>query len=93
MTQFDGDLDFDFGFTTVSEEELEAVRIVQEQASELEAQLVTVDSRAKALYEAVLPLINNLKINPEKDYIYWPNRVEKLEAFAQKLTDIMNGEQ
>ena len=35
---------------------------------------------------------NKLKANPEKDYIYWPNRYEKIDAFADKLYKIMNGE-
>ena len=34
----------------------------------------------------------DLKANPEKDYIYWPNRYEKLDAFADKLHQILSGE-
>ena len=45
-------------------------------------------AKAQLLYDAVVPLINNLKANPEKDYIYWPNRYEKLDAFADKLHQI-----
>jgi hypothetical protein len=44
------------------------------------------------LYDMVVPLINNLKANPEKDYIYWPNRYEKLDEFEAKLFAILNGE-
>jgi hypothetical protein len=44
------------------------------------------------MYEAIIPLLNNLKANPEKDYIYWPNRYEKLDAFADKLHQILSGE-
>jgi len=44
------------------------------------------------LYDTVMPLINNLKNNPEKDYIYWPDRYEKLDAFADRLYQIMNGD-
>lgn len=85
-------LDFDFGFTAVDENELEAVRLAQASAEDLSSQLQTVDTRAKMLYDTVMPLINNLKNNPEKDYIYWPDRYEKLDAFADRLYQIMNGD-
>jgi hypothetical protein len=35
--------------------------------------------------------LNSLKANPEKDYIYWPNRLEKVEAFEDKLQGILRG--
>ena len=44
------------------------------------------------LYSSILPLLEQLKKNPEKEYIYWPNRVEKIEQFEQHLLNIYNGE-
>lgn len=85
-------LTFDFGFTAVNEDELESVRQAQQTSAQLSEQIKTVDNRAKMLYDTIMPLINNLKNNPEKDYIYWPNRYEKLDAFADNLYHIMNGE-
>jgi folate-dependent tRNA-U54 methylase TrmFO/GidA len=85
-------LTFDFGFTAVNEDELESVRMAQQTSAQLSEQIKTVDNRAKMLYDTIMPLINNLKNNPEKDYIYWPNRYEKLDAFADNLYHIMNGE-
>ena len=85
-------LTFDFGFTAVNEDELESVRQAQQTSAQLSEQIKTVDNRAKMLYDSIMPLINNLKNNPEKDYIYWPNRYEKLDAFADNLYHIMNGE-
>jgi len=41
------------------------------------------------LYNAILPLLSNLKANPEKDYIYWPNRTEKVEAFEDLIAGII----
>ena len=38
--------------------------------------------------EAITPLLNNLKKNPEKEYILWPNRIEKVEAFEDHLYKI-----
>jgi len=85
-------IDFDFGFTAVDADELDVVRAAQEQTEVLTAKLEETDERARKLYDAVMPLLNNLKANPEKDYIYWPNRYEKLDQFADKLYKIMTGE-
>lgn len=78
------DNNFDFGFTTVDEDELEAVR----NASQKVEQLCGVESKLSELYNAITPLLKQLKLNPEKDYIYWPNRVEKIEKFEQYIASI-----
>ena len=41
------------------------------------------------LYNAILPLLSNLKQNPEKEYILWPNRLEKIEAFEDHISGII----
>lgn len=75
---------FDFGFTAVDEDELEAVQKVSSAASSAE-------ERLNNLYNAIVPLLNNLKKNPEKDYILWPNRLEKVEQFEDHLQAIYKG--
>ena len=75
---------FDFGFTTVTEEELEVVQKAQK--SEETAQIV--QEKIDRLYNAIQPLLNNLKVNPSKEYIYWPNRMEKVEQFETYLQKI-----
>jgi len=35
--------------------------------------------------------LNNLKANPDKDYIYWPKRLEKVEQFEDHIQGIYNG--
>ena len=75
---------FDFGFTAVDEDELEAVQKVSVAASSTE-------ERLHNLYNAIIPLLNNLKQNPEKDYILWPNRLEKVEQFESHLQSIYKG--
>tara|TARA_R100000951_G_C2645378_1_gene182404 strand:- start:1296 stop:1535 length:240 start_codon:yes stop_codon:yes gene_type:complete len=75
---------FDFGFTAVDEDELEAVQKVAVAASSAE-------DRLNNLYNAVVPLLNNLKKNPEKDYILWPNRLAKVEEFEDHLQKIYKG--
>lgn len=76
---------FDFGFTAVTEEELETVQI---------AKTASDDSQSKLdkLYNAIVPLLNNLKKDPEKEYILWPDRLKKVEAFEDYLQNIYLGE-
>jgi|TARA_R110000772_G_scaffold97562_1_gene196870 hypothetical protein len=78
---------FDFGFTAVTEDELDTVIALQEKADTV----LDTHNRLHELYNAVTPLLNSLKANPEKDYIYWPNRLEKVEAFEDKLQGILRG--
>lgn len=85
-------LDFDFGFTAVDADELEVVQQAKEVATTSDATAKSNAAKAQLIYDAVVPLINNLKANPEKDYIYWPNRYEKLDSFADKLHQILSGE-
>lgn len=72
---------FDFGFTAVTEEELETVQSLDER-------IYDQTDRLERLYNAIIPLLNNLKKNPEKDYILWPNRLEKVEQFEDMLNKI-----
>ena len=48
---------FDFGFTAVNEDELEAVQQTQAEAN-------NTDERLNNLYKAIMPLLNNLNKNP-----------------------------
>jgi hypothetical protein len=79
---------FDFGFTAVDEEELEAVQAAKQQASDVESSATATQDKIDKLYNAVIPLLNNLKKNPEKDYILWPNRLAKVEEFETYLQKI-----
>lgn len=78
---------FDFGFTAVTEEELEVVTNLKEKADSA----LTYYERLHELFNEIQPLLTNLKANPEKDYIYWPNRLEKVEQFETKLQKIYQG--
>ena len=80
MANIDLDGDFDFGFTTVSED-----IFTQAQQSAEESQ-----AKAEAMYKLVLPLLNNLAKDADKNaYIHWPNRKEKIEAFKKKLESLL----
>ena len=80
---------FDFGFTAVSEEELEVVQKTAASAEEASATAASYGDKLDALYNAILPLLSNLKKNHEKDYIYWPNRVQKVEEFEDIIRKII----
>ena len=81
---------FDFGFTVVDENELEAVQKATQTAETASSSVEEMQAKIDELYNAVQPLLNNLKKNPEKEYIYWPNRIDKVEAFETHLLKIYN---
>lgn len=80
---------FDFGFTAVDESELEAVQAAASQAEVTSATAASLEDKLNNLYNVILPLLANLKANPEKDYIYWPNRTDKVEQFEEIIANII----
>lgn len=82
---------FDFGFTAVDENELQAVQDAQKALGDTETEANTTQEKLDRLFNAIQPLLNNLKANPEKDYIYWPNRVGKVDEFEDYIRGIYNG--
>lgn len=66
---------FDFGFTLVGEEDV----------------AVEDEDRIKRLYDAFQPLLKNLKKDPEKEYIKWPDRIAKVEEFEERIRLIYEG--
>lgn len=82
---------FDFGFTAVDESELEAVQALGATAKEVESKASSTQEKLDNLFNAIMPLLNNLKKNPEKEYILWPDRLAKVEAFEDSLQAIYKG--
>jgi hypothetical protein len=76
---------FDFGFTAVDESELEVAKA----AEELTDAVHSAEHKLAKLYAAVKPLLANLKKNPDKDYIKWPNRSKKVEEFEALIEKIV----
>lgn len=97
-TTLDIDDTFDFGFSMVDENELE---VLQQAKTEIEVtkstleqtsqEAETLEARLNKLYNMVQPLLNNLAAKPEKDYIYWPNRMDKIEQFRDALDKVYKG--
>ena len=74
------DIDFEFGFTAVSQEQIVADSGVAEQDQ----------SKAEAMYKLITPLLNNLAKDSDKNaYIHWPDRKQKIDAFKKKLEEIL----
>ena len=82
---------FDIGFTAVNEDELKAVQEAKSEVSTIVSTAETTQERLDNLYNAIVPLLNNLKKNPEREYILWPDRLAKVEAFETHLQNIYNG--
>lgn len=71
------DLEDDFGFSLVSEDELNVG--VQNATDKLHG-----------LRKMITPLLNNLMKNPDKEYIYWPDRVKKIQTFIKKMDEYID---
>lgn len=84
--------DFDFGFSTITEEELKALgkKELQPLADDLAAKLAGEQDRVTQIYNLFTALLKNLAADPEKHYIYWPNRQGKINE-VQKLIDKIKG--
>lgn len=75
MADINFDDDFDFGFTTSSEEDIK-----QEG-----------NDKVRAIYDAIMPLLLNLKKDADKNpIINWPDRANKIDQFIAKLNKILS---
>ena len=79
---------FDFGFTAVDETELTSYQQAEKKVERTTTELEALQTKCDKLYNAITPLLNNLKKNPEKEYILWPKRLDKVEAFETHLQSI-----
>jgi hypothetical protein len=94
----------DFGFSLVSESELRAheemlkkkveeqSRVVQQTAKKMEETSQQLQDKLMGLRAMVMPLLNNLAKDPEKTYVLWPDRADKIKAFIKKVDDYVLGE-
>ena len=88
-----------FGFSLVSEAELKAheeilkkkfeeqSKVVQQTAKKMEETSQQLQDRLMGLRAMIMPLLNNLAKDPEKQYILWPERADKIKAFINKIDD------
>jgi len=66
--------DYDFGFTAVDFDPT----AVQAEVDQTKSKLQQVES-------LILPLLNNLMKNPEKEYIHWPNRQAVIKKQIERV--------
>ena len=62
-------------------------------STELSAEVTTAYEKLEKLRTMILPFLNNLKKNPEKDMIKWngKDRVEKIDEFIVKINKLIDG--
>ena len=75
----------DFGFTAMDADELASVdtKIVEKTTTATEV--------ISKLDNFIRPLLENLAKDSDKDYIYWPNRLDKIEEFSDALDKVYKG--
>jgi len=78
----------DFGFTAIDETELSTYKSAISQIEEKGEDIEKLEEKLNKLYGAIQPLLNNLKANPSKEYILWPDRLERVEQFEDYLRKI-----
>ena len=73
------------------EEVKESQTKLKEENSTTREQVEDLQYRVDLLHQSILPFLNNLCKNPEKSTILWPNRVNKIEQFKERLKQIAEG--
>jgi ElaB/YqjD/DUF883 family membrane-anchored ribosome-binding protein len=93
--------DDDFGFSLVSEKELKAheemlkkkveeqSKVVQQSALDLQETAEQSQQKLYDLRNMIMPLLKNLAADPSKEYILWPDRAAKIQAFIKKIDDFV----
>ena len=93
MARIELDEDFDFGFTTLSEDDFKKRgEVAAQEAAEQTAKEVSeaVNNKVQTMYNMIIPLLQNLAKDADtRDYIYWPKRKEKINSFIKKLDQVV----
>ena len=70
-----------------------SIRAVIDEVEERKCQLNKVyQEKMNEIELLTLPLLYNLKKNPEKEYILWPDRTELIDAQIEKIKSATNSE-
>ena len=75
----------DFGFTAMDADELASVDTKIVEKTETATEVI------KPLDDFIRPLLENLAKDSDKDYIYWPNRVDIINKKILELDKIQAG--
>lgn len=87
--------DDDFGFSLVSEQELKVheellKKKLDEQSSSNVKTTTELIEKINALRAMIMPLLLNLAKDPEKEYIRWPDRADKIQVFIQRVNEFVD---
>ena len=74
--------EFDFGMDFADD--------LQEVIADQSIKANAAEAKAQKMYDMIMPLLNNLKKNPDKPNIVWPDRQKKIDEFIKKLDDVLN---
>lgn len=78
-------LEDDFGFSAVSEEEYnQVINNTAQTADNYKARLAEVE-------KMIIPFLKKLHSTGDKEYIYWPNRKPAIEAQIEKILKVTRG--
>lgn len=66
-----------FGFSLLTEKEIKT------REDKLERKL-------EGLYSMIMPFLENLTKDEDKEYIHWPNRVPQIKSFIEEIEDFVN---
>lgn len=75
---------YDFGFSLMSEEE---IKIEEQRLKDI---IENESYKLKKVKEMITPFLVNLMKEPQKEYIYWPDRKEKVEQFLKQINDFID---
>ena len=64
---------------------------VEEQSKVVAKATTEAQTKLETLRDMIMPLLNNLAKDPDKEYILWPNRAEKIAAFIEKVNTFVDG--
>jgi hypothetical protein len=77
--------EFDFGFSALDPEEAASVASAYSERGKLWTSK-DVEELILDVIEEFKPLLTNLKKDPEKETIHWPDRKKRIEAFEDHLS-------
>ena len=78
----------EIGFSTEDDlraGEYELKKETESKDSALQSMKEDYEKRMKAIEKSIIPLLVNLAKNPEREYILWPNRKDKIEKQIDKI--------
>jgi hypothetical protein len=80
----------DFGFTHVDESDLPSTKAIAAARDEVVKTRIEQSNKLEDVMDEIKKFLDNLKLNPEKEFIKWPNRVDAINKFWAKLNNLAN---